>query len=63
MAFAFLNNNFQMPAMAIFDEKNNLIGVINGYWSKNQLIPLIDYFYDNSYKKISFQEYLKNYKS
>ncbi len=60
IAYALLNKNFQMPSLVVLDDKNNIIGMINGYWSQNQLIPLFNYFFDNSYKNISFQDYLKN---
>jgi thioredoxin-related protein len=62
LSYAYLNNNFQMPAVVVLDEKNTLKGMINGFWSKRLMLPLLDYFYSNSNKRISFDEYLKTYK-
>ncbi len=56
-----LAGNFLMPAVVVFDEKNVQISNLNGYLVKSQLIPLTDYFYDKSYKKLTFQDYLKTY--
>jgi len=58
---AILTGNFTMPALVVFDENDAQISNLNGYLVKNQLIPLTDYFYDKSYKKITFQDYLKTY--
>lgn len=57
----FLNQNFQMPAVVIFDENYTVIARINGYLKKEQILPLTEYFYNKSFKKLSFQEYLKTY--
>ena len=56
-----LNGNYLMPAIVVFDEAGLQISNLNGYLVKNQLLPLTDYFYDKSYKKYSFQDYLKSY--
>ncbi len=56
-----LMGNFFMPALVVFDEKNIQISNLNGYLVKNQLIPLTDYFYDKSYQKLTFQDYMKTY--
>jgi thioredoxin-related protein len=61
LSYAFLNNNFQMPAIVILDEKNAIKGMINGFWPKKYMIPLLDYFYGNSNAKMSFEEYYKTH--
>jgi thioredoxin-related protein len=63
LSYAYLNNNFQMPAVVILDKKNATKGMINGFWAKKMITPLLEYFYTDSNKKIPFDEYLKTYKS
>lgn len=63
MAYAFLNNNFMMPAIVFLDEKMNISGMINGYWHKSYFMPLFEYFHSNSHKKMTFQEYMKSPRS
>ncbi len=55
-------NNYQMPAVLIFDENYKLISRINGYLLSEQLIPLTTFFYKKLYNKMSFQEYMKQQK-
>lgn len=59
IAHKFLNKNFKMPAIVIFDEELNFVTSINGYLMKNHLIPLSEYFLKKEYKKQSFQDYVK----
>ncbi len=63
LAYTYLNNNFQMPALVFLDEKMTLTGMINGYWHKRNMTNLLDFFYTNSHKKMSFQEYLNKSKT
>ncbi len=55
-------NNYQMPAILIFDENHKLRSRINGYLLSEQLIPLTTFFYKKLYNKMSFQEYMKQQK-
>jgi thioredoxin-related protein len=63
IAYAFLNNNFMMPAIVFLDEKMNISGMINGYWHKSHFIPLFEYFNSDFHKKMTFQDYLKSPRS
>jgi thioredoxin-related protein len=63
LSYAYLNNNFQMPAVVILDDRNLFKGMINGYWTPKFFIPLLDFFCSNSNKKMSFDDYLKTYKA
>jgi len=63
ISYAFLNNNFQMPALVILDEKNNFKGMINGFWTNKTLSVLLDYFNSDSNKKMTFEEYFKAHRS
>ena len=62
LSYAYLNNNFQMPAIVILDEKNTYKGMFNGFWAKGHLMQLLNYFYNDSFRKMSFEEYLKSNK-
>ncbi len=63
IAYQFLNQNLDLPALVIFDEDQNLVTTISGYLQKEQLLPLTDYFYNKIYKRQSLQEYFKNFVS
>jgi len=60
LSHALLNNNFQMPALIFFDEKGTIQGMINGFWSTGQMLPLFDFFYSGANNKMSFQEYIRS---
>ncbi len=63
IAYQFLNQNLDLPALVVFDENMNLVTTISGYLQKEQLLPLTDYFYNKIYKKQSLQEYFKDFVS
>ncbi len=61
LASAFLDN-FQMPAVVIFDADHKLVTRVSGYLLSQQLLPLTTYCYKKIYTEMSFQEYMKTYK-
>jgi len=58
---AIFPHNKQMPAIAIFDKKGNLLTKANGYITTQQLTPFIKYFYEKKYLTIKYENYLKEY--
>jgi thioredoxin-related protein len=62
LTYSILNNNFHMPATVFFDEKNNIKGMINGFWAKKQFLPLLDFFYSNANQKMRFEDFIATYK-
>jgi len=61
MALQFLSTDPLMPAVVIFDENYNVLARMEGYLTKEKLLPLTEYFYNKTFKKLSLQEYFKNY--
>jgi len=58
---AIFPHNKQMPALAVFDKKGNLLTKANGYLTPIQLIPFVKYFYEKKYLTIKYQDYLKDF--
>lgn len=57
----FLNTNLTMPSIVIFDENYNVLARIEGFMTKEKLLPLTEYFYNKTFKKLSLQEYFRTY--
>ncbi len=55
------NNRFSMPALCILDEQLNNLDVLNYYQSPEQIKPILKYFAENSYKKMSWADFIKEY--
>lgn len=50
------------PSFAILDYNLNIIGIITGYQTIEQLEPILDYFLSNEYNEKSYEEWLKSKK-
>ncbi|OQY04538.1 MAG: hypothetical protein B6I20_02850 [Bacteroidetes bacterium 4572_117] len=57
-----LQGNFQMPAVVFFDENGKQISKIKGYITVRNFMPLLNFFHEKKYQKISYNEYLKSFK-
>lgn len=59
IATSLFQNNLQMPAIAFFDEKANLISINNGYLTTEQIYPFLKFLNEKKYVKMKYQDYLK----
>jgi thioredoxin-related protein len=51
------------PTSVYLDEKMDLIGPVQGYLDKDQLLKVMKYFGDNLYQTVKWDDYVKeNYK-
>ena len=63
LATALMNNNYLFPSVIFMDENFGVINVVNGFMLPKQIEIIINYFADDSYKSIKFNEYYKNFES
>lgn len=54
-----LNGQMGYPTSVYLDENNNLIGPVQGYLTKEQLLPVLKYFAENTYKTIKWEDFVK----
>lgn len=59
LAVALLQGKMSYPSVAYMNEKNQLLTAVPGYYSAEQLKPVLMYFADDVFKSQSFQEYQK----
>jgi len=52
---------FRFPAILFLDSNFNLIGNSFGFYTGKQLIPMLKYFSEGYYKKMSFADFVKKY--
>ena len=58
-----LNGKMGYPTSVYLDEKMDLIGPVQGYLDKDQLLKVMKYFGDNLYQTVKWDDYVKeNYK-
>jgi thioredoxin-related protein len=55
------NNRLSFPALCILNEQFTTLEVLNFYQSPQQIKPILSFFGENKYKKITWPEYIKNY--
>lgn len=63
LPIAALEGNMIFPSFLILDEDGKVLIKIFKYMTPEMLEPLLKYFGENMYKKISYEEYLKTFKS
>jgi len=63
LAAALLNNKLSYPTVVFLDEDFNMIQPLPGYQQPNTFYPIIEFFGDDHYKKMNWQEFQKIYKS
>ncbi len=60
LAMWLFNRQFAFPAIIFLDDKFNNIGRAYGFYLPQQVMPMLQYFATDEYKKQSFQEYMKH---
>ena len=59
IAAFFLNGQMSYPTSVYLDEKLDLIGPMPGYLTKDQLLPVLKYFGNNTFKTKKWEDFLK----
>lgn len=63
LAAALLNNRLSFPTVVFLDEEFNMIQPLPGYQVPQTFYPIIEFFGDNHYKKMKWEEFQAVYKS
>jgi thioredoxin-related protein len=63
LAIALLQGQMAYPSVAYMNEDLQLLTAVPGYFTPEELEPIIKFFGENSYKKISYEEFRKNFVS
>ncbi|MCX8081452.1 MAG: DUF255 domain-containing protein [Bacteroidia bacterium] len=61
LALALSLNRFSIPGLAILDEKNNVLEMLNFYYSPQQIKPILEYFGNDIYKQKSWKDFISGY--
>lgn len=59
-AISLLQGKMSYPSTAFLDEELNLLTVVPGYLTPDQLSPILDYFGSNYYKTTSWEEFQRS---
>lgn len=60
-AVTVLKGKMQFPILLFMDEENHLITPVPEYRTAKNLEPILHFFKDDSYKTVSFEDYLKKF--
>ncbi|MDR3287217.1 MAG: DUF255 domain-containing protein [Prevotellaceae bacterium] len=60
-AVAVLQGKMSYPSIAYFDEKAQLITAVAGYLTPEQILPILTYFGEDSYKTKDYQTFSNEY--
>lgn len=63
LAQAMLKDKISYPSYVLMDENAQILQVIGGYQEAKQFEPIIHFFGDEAYKRMSGDEFLKDFKS
>lgn len=61
LGMRFSKGRFSIPGVVILDEKNQILEMLNFYYSPQQIKPILEYFGENEYKKKSWDDFIRNY--
>lgn len=62
LAIALLNGKMSYPTTVYLDENINMLSPVPGYMKPADMEPILDFYGENYYKTVSWEEYQKNYK-
>lgn len=63
LAIALLQGRMAYPSVAYLNEKLQLLTSVPGFFTAQNLEPILEYFATDSYKTMSWQDYQKNFVS
>ena len=58
LALVLFNKGFSFPAIIFLDNNGKNIGYVYGFYTPQQVMPMLNYFSTGAYKKQSFQQFL-----
>lgn len=62
LAVALLQGKMSYPSAAYMNEEMQLLTGVPGYFEPKDLEPILDFFATDSYKSVSYQDYIKNFR-
>lgn len=62
-AASILDNNLSYPSLVFLNHKIQRLDVVKGYHTPQQFEPIMKYFGSGQWEKLSYQDYLKTFKS
>jgi thioredoxin-related protein len=62
LAAALLQGKMSYPSVAYLNEQSELLTSVPGYYTPDRLEPILMFFAEDAFKKVSFDEYQKNFK-
>lgn len=63
LAVALLQGKMSYPSVAYLNEENQLLTAVSGYYTADNLEPILMFFAKDAFKSQSFEEYQRNFKS
>lgn len=63
LAYALLQGKMAYPSVAYLDENLQLLTTVPGFLTAEQIEPILTYFYTESYKTMTWQQYQNSFKS
>lgn len=61
LAIPFSKGRFSIPGVVILDEQNQVLEMLNFYYSPQQIKPILEYFGNDVYKVKSWNDYITTY--
>lgn len=60
-ALKITNNRLQFPTVAVLDDKQNTLDVLNVFLTPKTLLPILKYYAEDKYKTTPWADYIKTY--
>jgi thioredoxin-related protein len=61
LAIPFSKGRFSIPGVVFLDERNQILEMLNFYYSPQQIKPVLEYFGNDVYKSKSWSEFISGY--
>lgn len=61
LAIPFSKGRFSVPGIVFLDEKNQILEMLNFYYSPQQIKPILEYFGDDVYKTKTWNDFISGY--
>ena len=63
LAMELFQKQFYFPSLIVLDEDFKLLTVIKGYFTAQQIEPILQYFSSDEWKTVKFEDYIKTFES